>query len=558
MLFKDTTTHRVLRQGILLLTSCGIFGACVSTPPGGVVFHYNQESPLLSLDPAQARDQSGNWTARLLYSRLVELDRGQEPVPSLALQWSVDSAGLIYRFTLRDSVWYHADPCFGRNKTAQTRMVRAADVAYSLNRLVDPGTASPGAWIFRDRLGPKGIVATDSLHLEIHLRSPFPPMLGLLSMGYCSVIAPEAVRQYGDELRSHPVGSGPFRLAFWEEGQGMALHRHPLYFEKDQEGQRLPYLDAVQIHFIADKSTAAMAFLQGRLDVCWGWEQAFQRYLTGSGSDLKPEFHNTFQIIKGPYLNTEYIGFLMNPGAKAMHPALQDLRVRKALHHGTDRRTLIRAIRRGVGYPAFGGLVPPGLQGFDSSNLETSAPHRDPYDKALALRYLQEAGYGPGRPLRLPLETNPSYVDIAQYLQSQWAPLGVELQIRVSQGPTLRQMISGQEAAMFRASWIADYPDAENYLALGYSSYSVPNGPNYTCYQNPEFDRLYEQCLGITHAPKRVQLYRQMDSIMRSDHPCLALYYDQMQHVLGKGWTGWYVSPLNLPDFRYLRRIPIR
>jgi len=555
MLFKDTTTIRDLTHWIVGFLGCGLLTACVSPAPNGEVFHYNQESPLLSVDPVHARDQAGNWTARLMFSRLVELNHGQEPIPSLALRWSVDSGGLIYRFTLRDSVWFHPDACLGRNGLAGTRMVRAEDVAFSLNRLMDRATASPGAWIFRDRLAPTGIVVTDSMHLEIHLRSPFPPMLGLLSMGYCSVVAPEAVRHYGEEFRSHPVGSGPFRLVYWEEGESLVLHRHQLYFEKDLDGQQLPYLDAIQIHFMADKSTAAMAFLQGRLDVYWGWEAAFQRYLMGYGKDLKPEFRNTFQLIKGPYLNTEYIGFLMNPSAQAMHPALQDHRIRKALHHGTDRRTLIRALRRGVGYPAFGGLLPPGLPGFDSSSLETSPLHCDPYDKDLAIKYLQEAGYGPDRPLRLPLETNPSYTDLAQFLQSQWAPLGIQIQIRVSQGPTLRQMISGQEATMFRASWIADYPDAENYLALGYSPYSVPNGPNYTCYRNSDYDRLYLESLQESDPMLRKVLYRRMDSLMQRDRPYLALYYDQMQHVLQNGWTGWYVSPLNLPDFRYLRRI---
>ena len=557
MMFKDTTMIRALIPWFIGLLGMGILASCHKTSPRGDVFHYNQESPILSLDPAHARDQAGNWTARLLYNRLVELNHAQEPVPSLASQWSIDSGGLIYRFTLRDSVWFHPNACFGGHD-ASTRLLRADDVVYSLKRLMDPATASSGAWIFRDRLAPRGILATDSLHMEIHLRSPFPPMLGLLSMGYCSVVAPEAVKNYSEEFRSHPVGTGPFRLAFWEEGESMALHRHGLYFEKDAEGRAIPYLEAVQVHFMADKSTAAMAFLQGRLDVLWGWDPAFQRYLSKKSQGLKSHDRNNFQIIKGPYLNTEYIGFLMNPSAQAAHPALQDDRVRKALHHGTDRITLVRALRRGIGYPAFGGLVPPGLPGFDSSKLESSPLHHDPYDKQLALKYLNEAGYGPDRPLPLPLETNPSYADIAQYLQSQWAALGIQVQIRISQGPTLRQMISGQEAAMFRASWIADYPDAENYLALGYGPYSVPNGPNYTCYRNPDYDRLYLQSLQESNPIERVLLYRQMDSLMQMDRPYLALYYDQMQHVLQNGWTGWYVSPLNLPDFRYLRRVPSR
>jgi peptide/nickel transport system substrate-binding protein len=551
--FKDTTPYprakgpRLSTAAVLVLV--GLLASCHRSEPDPQVFHYNQESPILSLDPAMARDQAGNWTARLLFNRLVELDSSLRPVPSLALSWSVEAGGCLYRFTLRDSVWFHRDPSMGM---AGSRMVRAADVAFSLNRLMDPATASPGAWIFRDRLGKGGIRATDSLHLEIHLKTPFPPLLGLLSMGYCSVVAPEAVRHYGAAFRAHPVGTGPFALSFWEEGEGLVMQRHPKYFEKDRSGRPLPYLKAVQVHALADKSAAAMAFLQGRLDVLWSWEPALQRYLLDSSLALKQDYRRRFQLVQGPYLNTEYLGFLLNPDAKAAHPALQDRQVRLALHYGTDRNTLVRALRGGMGTPGWGGLIPPGLPGH-----YPGLPH-SAYQPELARRYLTKAGYGPARTLQLQLETNPSYSDLAQFLQAHWKPLGINLQIRVSQGPTLRQMISGQEATVFRASWIADYPDAENYLALAYGPHRVPYGPNYTCFENPDFDRRYKEALLQPELSLRAPMYRAMDSLLHEQQPLLVLYYDRMFQLLRQGWTGWRVNPLNIPDFRYLRRVEQR
>lgn len=559
---KDTPTKLALLRlwsGSLVHSLLGLLGvvllgtACRPKSDLGStrVFHYNQETPIRSLDPAMARDQAGNWTARLLYSRLVELGEDQNPAPSLAYRWEIRNQGLLYRFFLRDSVYFHPDPCFGPQ---QTRALRASDVVHSLNRLQDPATASPGAWIFRDRLAPQGVVAVDSLTLDIHLRQAFPPLLGMLSMGYCSVVAPEATALYGSDFRSHPVGTGPFSLQTWLEGEGLVFARHELYFEKDSLGQSLPYLDAVQVHQLTDKSTAALAFLQGKLDLLWGWEPAFQRRFFDERLQLHPTYRERMQVVRGPYFNTEYLGFLLDSNSGGCNRALLDHRVRRALHHSTDRVAMVRSLRRGVGYPGHGGLIPPGLPGFDSSVLGPSSPN--PFDPHKARVLLASAGYGPKNPLRITLETNPSYADMAQFLQSQWAPMGVMVDLRLSQGPALRQMISGKEAGFFRASWIADYADAENYLALAYGPHRVPNGPNYTCYQNQDFDRWYLEALQTIDNEQRILLYRRMDAQIREAQPLVVLYYDMMLQLLGKSWTGYRVSPLNIPDFRYLRRVP--
>jgi ABC-type transport system substrate-binding protein len=152
---------------------------------------------------------------------------------------------------------------------------------------------------------------------------------------------------------------------------------------------------------------------------------------------LKSDFEGHFQVVRGPYFNTEYLGFLLDSSARGANRALLNPLVRQALHHATDRVTLVRSLRRGVGYPGHGGLLPPGLPGFDSTSLNPKTSN--PYQPLLASEILRKAGYGPTHPLRLVLETNPSYADIAQYLQSLWAPLGIQVEIKLSQGPALRQ-----------------------------------------------------------------------------------------------------------------------
>ena len=143
-----------------------------------------------------------------------------------------------YIFHLRNDVYFHSDSVFEGKK----RKVVASDFVYSLNRLLDPATASAGAWVLSDVAFTDDKPAIKSLNdstLQIVLKRPFPPFLGILSMKYCSVIPYEAVNAYGKEFRSHPVGTGPFYMQNWVENVKLVMRKNPHYFEKDN-GQTTP------------------------------------------------------------------------------------------------------------------------------------------------------------------------------------------------------------------------------------------------------------------------------------------------------------------------------
>ena len=120
----------------------------------------------------------------------------------------------------------------------------AHDVEYSFKRIINPATASSGAWIFNTRIDPeKGFRAVNDSVFELRLLRPFTPVLGLLSMQYCSIVPHEVVEKYGKDFRGHPCGTGPFQFKSWEEGQALVMLKNENYFEKDSTGRRLPYLD---------------------------------------------------------------------------------------------------------------------------------------------------------------------------------------------------------------------------------------------------------------------------------------------------------------------------
>ena len=247
-----------------ILAYCFVFLHSCSTDPqvfDPQVFHYNQSSGISSLDPAFARDQANIWAVNALYNSLLQLDDSLHIRPCIARSWDISDDGLTYTFHLRGDVWFHPDACFRDS----TRQLTAADVAYSLGRIRDPKTASPGAWIFNGRIDSvMPFSAIDDTTFILRLSHPFLPMLGILTMQYCSVIPHEAVEKYGPDFRSHPVGTGPFRMKIWREGSALILVRNETYFERVGDVQ-LPYIKGVRISFINNKKTTTRN-RRGRMD----------------------------------------------------------------------------------------------------------------------------------------------------------------------------------------------------------------------------------------------------------------------------------------------------
>ena len=202
------------------------------------VFRYNQPEGLVTLDPAFAKSQPVIWATHQIYNTLVEIDEDLHIKPSLAYRWEVSDDGLTYTFHLRDSVYFHDNPAFTAGKG---RKLRAEDFRYSLGRIIDRSVSSPGAWLFNgrvDSLSP--FRAPDDSTFQLKLLYPFPPILGILSMQYCSVVPEEVVSKYGKDFRRNACGTGPFQLHSWEEGQALILHRYNRYFEHDSTGPMPP------------------------------------------------------------------------------------------------------------------------------------------------------------------------------------------------------------------------------------------------------------------------------------------------------------------------------
>jgi peptide/nickel transport system substrate-binding protein len=510
------------------------------------VFHYNEQTGIATLDPAFAKNQSIIWPVHQIYNTLVETDSNLNIAPSLAKSWDISTDRLTYTFHLRSDVFFQNNDAFSEGKG---RRMTAADIEYSFKRIIDKLTASSGAWIFDDRVSmDDGFKAVDDSTFQLKLLRPFTPILGLLSMQYCSVVPKEVVEKYGKDFRSHPCGTGPFELKSWEEGQDLILVKNENYFEKDSLGERLPYLDAIKISFFDNKATEFLLFRQGQLDFINDIDASFKDEVLSKKGELKKEWQGKIILSKHPYLNTEYLGILTDSTNELVqHSPLRLKKIRQAINYGFDRRKMMMYLRNSIGIPAESGFVPAGLPSFDSAIVK--GYHYDPEKSRLLVN---EAGYPDGRGFpMIRLLTVDIYADLGNFIARELEEVGIKVQVEVLQKSLLLEETAKSQALFFRASWIADYPDAENYLSVFYSKNPAP--PNYTRYKNPAFDKLYESSLTEINDSLRMKMYRQLDQMIIDDAPIVPLWYDEVIHLVNPWVKNFSPNGLNLLELRKVK-----
>jgi ABC-type transport system substrate-binding protein len=529
---------------IIVLSLC--FLSCYNSEKRSQnIFHYNEQTGIASLDPALAKNQSIMWAVHQLYNTLVEVDSQLNIVPSLATRWDISEDKTTYTFHLRNDVVFHDDACFVNGRG---RRMTAKDVEYSFRRIVDKNTASPGAWIFNGKVDSvDGFKAIDDTTFQVKLVRPYQPILGILSMQYCSVVPHEAIEKYGSDFRRHAVGTGPFQYVAWEEGQALVMKRNPHYFERDESGRQLPYLDGVKVSFYDNKSTEFLLFRQKKLDFINDIDASFKDEVLTKKGTLRKEWQGKIQLQTHPYLNIEYFGILVDTtNALLKSSPLASGKIRQAINYGFDREKMVLYLRNSLGIPAESGFVPAGLPSFDSTKVKGYS-----YDPNLARRLIREAGYSSATLPPIKLQTIPIYSEIASYVARQLEEIGFKIQVDVVQKSLLLDLTSNSKTPFFRGSWIADYPDAENYLSVFYSKNPAP--PNYTRYKNSRFDALFERAIRETNDSLRYQLYRQADQVMINDAPVVPLWYDMVVHLVQPNLRGLPANGLNLLELRRVR-----
>ena len=591
-----------------LLLSCG---RSDSDSENLKIFKYNESAGILTLDPIYAKDLPHIWACNQIFNGLVAFDDEMNVVPAIAKTWNISDDGMTYTFILRDDVYFHKDECFvsktkdaktQRHKDAKiesdseslrlcdsaTRKVVAQDFVYSFNRVLDRRLNSSGSWIFSNVYAFNAI--NDTV-LEIKLTQPFPAFLGILSMTYASVVPQEAVEYYGTEFGRHPVGTGPFKYQYWKEGVKLVFRKNPIYFEtvKDTETQRrkdakvesdteslrlcdsatirLPYLDAVSISFIVDKQVAFMEFIKGKFHFMSGIDARYKDELLTRDGQLRSEYEDEIYLIREPYLNTEYLAFFL--GDEDTLGKDRSLALRQAVSYSIDREKMLHYLRNGIGTPGNQGIIPAGLPGYEDAKTQRLKDSKIESDSA-TLRLCDSATLNIGYPYNpkkaeqllkdngligyeLKLYTTQDYIDIAKFVQSALTEIGLNCKVEEMMPAALREKRANGNLPFFRSSWVADYPDAENYLSLFTTNNFTPQGPNYTHYSNERFDELYQKSLTCNDLQERARIYHEMDSLMMTEAPVVILFYDEVLRFVNRNVEGLGSNPTNMLNLKRVK-----
>ncbi len=514
------------------------------------VFSYNEKDGISSLDPAESNVLTHIWVCNQLYNGLVQLDDSLNVLPSIAHSWEIQENGTKYIFHLRNDVLFHDNPCFPNN---QGRKVVAYDFEFSFNRLLitsNSTAASLLSYIDRsEKTNFRPFQAINDSTFVIYLKQPYSVFLNILTMKYFSVIPYEAIDYYKRSFRTQAVGTGPFMLKKWEEGNKLILVKNPDYFEKDAQGIRLPYLDAVSIYFIRDKETAFIEFLNGKLDMISGADAINVNEVMDKSGLLNKIYTSKCYLQKANYLKTDYIGLLVDDKVMKNSP-LHKKAFRQALNHAIDKDRLVKYFRNGIGMPAIAGIIPKGFKSFDTNKVK--GYHYNP-EKVKQL--LKEAGYPDGNGLsEITLHITDDYKEQASFLQSQWKEFNIPIKISIEQPSVFRQATFLFQYEMFKKSWLADYIDEENFFSLFYSKNFSPVGFNYTHFKNAEFDLLYEKSLKTINEKEKINIYQQMDQILIDEAPSIFLYYDEVIRLVNHSITGLPLNPINLLSLKTVKK----
>lgn len=552
--------RRVALLLLVLAAGCDDGRPPAVAAPAAKVYRHSEDGAPASLDPAQASTTHAVLLARNLYDTLYAYRWLQRPYalkPNLAAAMPEISAdGLVYRIRLKPGVRFIDDAAFadGRGRT-----VTAQDVVYTIQRHFYPDSRAQGAWAWRDRIvglddwqrqgadfdrPVAGLRALDALTLEVRLLRPYPQFVDTLALGLSAVVPREAVERYGREFAVHPVGSGPFRLLSFDSTRAVlernpAFRREPLSLAAEGydearhapldlavlEGRTPPFVDRVQIDWIAEPSARWASFNKGdEIQYTVLPPEQFDAVLAArdpvvlrAGPAQRFRHHAALEaalIYSSFNLDDPVLGRSTDPGRDVRNHAL-----RCAVVKAFDWQARNERFYGGVGR-VFPGVLLPQLPEFDPAE---PPPQRD---LAGARALLAQHGWTPATlpVIEHALLAAPIYREMHEQLRGFLMELGWPAErIRARSYPSFGEFDRAtrqKQAPLFQRASHLDLPDAAHAMQLFYGPNAAP-GPNTTNYRNPAFDALYEQAATLAPGAERTQLYRRMNRMLI--HDCVGL-----------------------------------
>ena len=539
----------------------------------GKVYRWYMIARIKGFDPTQADDIYSGRMILQIFDTLYQfhyLKSPYEVIPCLAASMpDISEENLVYTIPIKKGVVFQDDPCFEENG-GKGRELTAEDVVFSLKRNADVRNRSLGWWLFDGRIKGlnefrektvgadeldiykeevEGLKAIDRYTLRIELNEPYPQFIYVLTMSFGAVVAREAVKFYGDEFLNHPVGTGAFILKEWIRGSKLVLEKSPTFREEyypeegeegDREagllkdsGKRLPLVDRLEIAILTEEQPRWLEFLSGNLDELeMITKDNFDQVMTVDDALHEEIAQKGIITLKKQQIDIYYIGFNMDDPVVGTNKKL-----RQAISLAEDTSRLL-VLRNYQGIPAES-PIPPGLLEYDP---DLTNPYRR-HDVEAARELLAEAGYpegldADGKLLTLTLDVRSGTLErqISELFVDDMRQLGIDVNVIHNTWPALLEKIKERKTQIFSIGWIADYPDAETFMQLFYGPNSSP-GSNGSNYNNPEYNKLYEQMRVMIPGHERTKIVRRMVDILIEDCPWIFQYHRRPIGLYYK-WTG--------------------
>lgn len=503
--------------GAAAALAIGWVAAAPAHAAGDIVITYKDD--VSTLDPAIGYDWQ-NWSMiKSLFDGLMDYKPGTtDLVTDLAESYEITNDGKTFTFKLHPGVKFHN----GRELTAE-------DVKYSIERVLDPATQSPGAGFFGSL---DKMTVVDPLTIRFDLSRPDATFLHVMAINFSHVVPKEEVEKYGADFGHHPVGTGAYRLAEWTLGQRVVFERNPDYWQKG-----VPNLDKITFEVGQEPTVALLRLQKGEVDVLGDGIPPAQFLEVTQDPQYKG------RIVEGGQLHTGYV--TMNVNTKPF----DDVRVRRAVNMAINKDRIVRIINNRA-VPANQPL-PPSMPGYIKDYKGYA------FDPEAAKQLMKDAGYGDGVTTELYVMNTDPNPRIAQAIQQDLTAIGIKAELKsLAQANVIDAGGNGSAPMIWSGgmAWIADFPDPSNFYGpiLGCDG-AVQGGWNWSWYCDKDLDALAAEADSITdpaRAEERNKLWGEVYAKVMEDAPWAPVFNEQRFTMRSARMTGddsLYVDPVHIP-----------
>lgn len=491
-ILSHARARRLFAVSSVLILLVTVLAACGGSPPATTSSKYSGkiavglDSDVVTLDPLKSTSLVDRQVMLNIYDTLVRVDEHNSIVPDLATSWTYTSPTQL-DFTLRTDVTFQDGTPFN-----------ADAVVFNIKRIL----SAPTSPRYSEIATVQSVTAIDASHVRFTLKRQFSPLLATLTDRAGMILSPAVVQKLGTNLGNGPTnaGSGPFMFSQWIKGDHLTLVNNPHYWQKDAQGNALPYLQSIRYVPITNESVMFSNLQTGTINVA---------EVLGP-NDVASAQSNPSLVYKQS-AGLSFFGIMLNTKVAPF----DNVHVRRAVEYGVNRQEILTTVLKNIGVVSQGPLSPASWA--YSSSI---APYS--YDISKAKSELAQAGKPGGVSFTLLLASgSPVGLQLAQFIQAELQPAGITVNLKQE---TFAALNSDTTAFNFQAASLgwSGRPDPDGNM---YSWFHTGGGFNDMQYSNKSVDTLLESARASTDQTQRASDYQQAEQMMLQDAPYVFLYH---------------------------------